>query len=175
MADLYEYYNTGDDQAASAYSTTWIGQSFTPATAHKITSVKLKLYRVGSPGTVTVSIKATDENGHPTGADLCSGTIDGNTLTEDSAGAWYEITLGDGYNLAADTKYAIVIRCEGINVSNRVDWRADATDPTYDGGCYEFSTNSGSSWTTVLTVDLMFEDWGEAIVAVGRSFGFIIG
>ncbi|GAJ19661.1 unnamed protein product [marine sediment metagenome] len=55
-------------------------QGFIPATTHKITSVKLKLWKEGSPGTVTISIRATDGRGHPTGGDLCSGTINGNTI-----------------------------------------------------------------------------------------------
>ncbi|GAH21280.1 unnamed protein product, partial [marine sediment metagenome] len=77
--------------------------------SHKITKVKLKLYRVGSPGTATVSIRATSGL-HPTGSDLCSGTTNGDTLPEGSPYEWREITLGDGANLASGTKYAIVIR-----------------------------------------------------------------
>jgi len=77
---LYEYYNTGDDSSQSVYGSNWYAQTFTSSIAHTITSVKLKLYRTGSPGTVTVSIRATDGSGHPILPDLCSGTTDGNTL-----------------------------------------------------------------------------------------------
>lgn len=169
MADLYEYYNTGDDTSQSFYSVNWAAQTFTPATAHKITSVKLKLFRGGSPGTVTVSIRATDENGHPNGEDLCSGTIDGNTLTTDIDGEWYEITLGDGYNLDADTKYAIVVRAPDGSIGNIVSWRFDSTSPTYAGGNFEYSVNSGSSWTSYTDYDFMFEDWGEPLIVEKTS------
>ena len=160
-ATLYEYYNTGDDFSGYVRGANWSAQTFTPSVAHKITSVKLKLYRLGNPGTVTVSIKATDGSGHPTGTDLCSGTIDGNTLTPTSPGLWYEITLGAGYNLAANTKYAIVVRATAGSSGNEVEWRADSSSPAYASGNCELSTNSGSSWTRYTAYDYMFEEWGE--------------
>ena len=163
MATKYEYYNTGDDDWITLYGVTWGGQTFTPAIAHKISEVKLKLFRVGSPGTVTVSIRATDASGHPTGSDLCSGTIDGNSLTTDTAGDWYSISLGDGYDLAKDTKYAIVLRAPAGNPNNRPCIRLDASSPTYTGGCREWSSNSGGTWSSDTARDYMFEEWGNAV------------
>jgi len=160
MATLYEYYNIGDNAGWAAYGAVWQAQTFTPTTAHKITSVKLKLYRLGSPGTVTVGIRATDASGHPAGADLCSGTTDGNTLPTGSPYEWREITLGDGYNLTPNIKYAIVVRATAMYVG----WRK-ANTGTYAEGCVERSTNSGSTWTSWTAQDFMFEDWGEAIAA----------
>ena len=163
MSTLYEYYNSGDDGYADVYDIAWKAQTFTPAIAHKITSVKLKLYRVGNPGTVTVSIKATS-NGHPTGEDLCSGTTNGNTLTTDLAGEWREITLGNGYDLSAAVKYAIVVRVLlGDWEENHIHWLIDGSDPTYAGGCFEASVDSGSNWISYPAYDLMFEEWGEAV------------
>lgn len=159
MATLYEYYNTGDDNNLTVYGTVWNAQTFTPQIAHHITSVRLKLYRIGSPGTLTVSIKAVDANGHPTGADLCSGTIDGNSLTTNTAGAWYEITLSGGTALAANTKYAIVAKIVGGDASNDVNWRRDSTSPTYDRGNVESSADGGGTWVA-WTSDAMFEEWG---------------
>jgi hypothetical protein len=167
MATLYEYYNTGDDSVGSVLLAHWEAQTFTPSAAHKITSVKLKLFRSGSPGILTVGIRATDVNGHPTGADLCSGTIDGNTLTTDPAGAWYEITLGAGCVLAS-TKYAIVIRISGGDIGNYVAWLCDITSPTYAGGCRESSEDSGGTWESVSYVDFMFEDWGVPLTEILR-------
>lgn len=162
MAVRYEYYNTGDTTFSSFYGMYWYAQTFTTSIAHKITSVKLKLYRFGYPGMVTVSIRATDGSGHPTGPDLCSGTIDGNSLTAATGGTWYEITLGDGYNLAAATKYAIVVRAPGGGITNTLRWRLD-TSGAYPGGCSESSSNSGSSWSSNPAYDLMFEEWGEVV------------
>jgi hypothetical protein len=169
VSTRYEYYNTGDDSPVGIYDAYWSAQTFTPSTAHKITSVKLLLYRLGSPGTITVGIRATDGSGHPTGADLCSGITDGNTLPTGSPYEWREISLGAGYNLAAGTKYAIVVRAPSGNSTNKVNWRFDSTSPTYAGGNYQASYDSGSSWTTDNTFDFMFEDWGEAPVTAKTS------
>ena len=162
-ATLYENYNEGDVAGSCIHGTDWRGQTFTPATAHQITSVKLKLARVGLPGTLTVSIRATDGEGKPTGGDLCSGTIDGDTLTTDGAGEWREITFSPGYELTASTKYAIVSRTLTGDGSNYVSWRADSTSPTYTDGSNTASVNSGSTWILFTTTDMMFEEWGLGV------------
>lgn len=164
---LNEYYNAGDTTGVVIYGAThWHAQTFTPSTAHKIISVKLKMYRDGSPGTITVSIKATDDDGHPTGDDLCSGTTNGNTLPTSPPYEWREITLGNGYDLDAGTKYAIVARALDGDGMNFVGWRCDTSSPTYAGGNNERSVDGGSSWTTFSEIDLMFEDWGITDLAI---------
>ena len=161
MADRYEYYITGYDTDADVLRNVWKAQTFTPSVAHRITGVKLLLARVGLPGIITVGIRETDVDGHPTGLDLCSGTIDGDSLADSWPPEWYEITLGAGYNLSADTKYAIVVRAPTGDSTNKLLWNADITSPTYDGGNYEASFNSGVSWATTAENDFMFEEWGE--------------
>jgi hypothetical protein len=167
-ASIYESYNAGDDGDSSIYGSTWRAQTFTPSVAHTITSVKLMLWRTGSgPGTITVGIRATDGSGLPTGSDLCSGTIDGNTLTISSAGAWYEITFASGYDLSAGTQYAIVARAPGGDAGNRGYWRRDASSATYSGGNLLQSANSGSTWTPLADRDFMFEEWGDPLGGAG--------
>ena len=155
----YEYYDTGDDNGTGLYAANWGGQTFTPSTAHTITSVKLKLYQFGSIGTVTVGIRATSAD-DPTGSDLCSGTTDGSTLTTDTGGEWREITLGAGYALNASTQYAIVVRLDGGNGSNMLAWRYSSSG-SYAGGMWTSSADSGSNWSSNSNKDYMFEDWGE--------------
>ena len=166
---LYEHYTTNDDATYASYGETWQAQTFTPSEAHKITSVKLKLYRKGSPGTLTASIKATDGSGHPTGSDLCSGTINGNGLTEDTGGLWYVIALGAGYTLEADTKYAIILKALDGSYSNSGQWRVDESGGAYAGGRREVSYNGGSSWTGYTGMDFMFEDWGEPVGVIAPT------
>lgn len=165
-SSIYEYYNTGDDNHVWLYGSYWVAQTFTPSVTHTITSVKLKLFRNGLPGTITVSIRATS-GGQPTGTDLCSGTTNGDTLTTSAPGVWREIALGSGYGLSAGTTYAIVIRATSGDSSNYVLWRVDGSSPTYGGGMYLLSSNSGSSWTSGASYDLMFEEWGNVNVTVG--------
>lgn len=158
MATLYEYHNTGENTASWLYGDVWHGQSFTPSITHTITSVKLKLYKVDSPGTVTVSIRAADVDGLPIGDDLCSGSIDGNTLLT-APGEWREIMLGTGCILDANTKYAIVLRA----ISQTLAWWLDESN-SYAGGRGCDSEDAGISWDpeSYLTFDFMFEEWGTA-------------
>jgi len=172
MATLFQYLNTGDTGSYSFYGVNWKAMTFTVVTAHIITSVKLLLYRHGLPGTLTVSIRATDGSGHPTGDDLCSGTTDGNTLTTSSSGEWREISFGAGALLSASTKYAIVIR-GGTSDTNCAYWRRAPN--LYATGNSEWSSNSGDSWTANTSYDLMFEDWGELPVVLASASGSGIG
>jgi len=163
---LYEYYNTGDDTSEPIYNSRWASQTFTVGTVgtnenHNISKIKLKLRRQGFPGTITVSIRATDANGKPTGSDLSTGTIDGNTLTTNSDGAWYEIEMSE-YTLQASTKYAIVVRAPSGHFFERLFWRADSSSPSYNGGCAYSSADSGQSWEAKDTWDFMFEEYGTS-------------
>ena len=172
MAIKYEYYDTGDDDNRAVYENLWRAQTFTPSTAHTITSVKLLCYKdvlYGTVGTVTVSIRATSAN-LPTGNDLCSGTTDGDTLTTNTAGEWREISLGAGYALSASTMYGIVIRAPDGTSAAELRVRVDETSPTYTGGTDAWSLNSGSSWIQVTGTDLMFEEWGSAAEATIGPF-----
>jgi len=161
MSAKFEYYNMGDDDVLYIHDDLWQAQTFTPSGSHKISFVKLKLYRTLSPGTITVSIKATDGSGHPVDNDLCSGTTNGNTLTTDTSGEWREIILGNGYDLSGSTKYAIVARALDGDGANHVGWRIDLSSATYSGGNAEYSINSGSEWSSNSSWDFMFEEWGE--------------
>jgi len=161
----YEYYTTGDTWHNYMRAGRWNAQSFTPSITHKIISVKLKLSRVGSPGTAIVGIRKTDGDGKPTGEDLCSETTDANTLTPDTGGEWREIDFGEGAVLNADTKYAIVSRAPDGDTNNYLRWRYDETAAEYEEGCFLLSNDGGSTWASSTEYDCMFEEWGKTIVA----------
>lgn len=152
-------YEAGDDnQQSMGSSAAWEAQTFTTGLAQRVRGVWLKLYKSGAsaqPGTVTVSIRAVDGSGHPTGVDLCIGTIDGNAIQFlDSAGAgWVWVPFTTGALLSNATKYALVVRC----ASGSLYWRCDTTSPTYGSGNREYSTNSGTSWTADNAKDFMFQ------------------
>jgi len=167
-ASMFEHYNTGDDNYCTIYGSRWCAQTFTPSVAHTITSVKLMLYRggtVGTPGIVTVSIRATS-GGDPTGSDLCSGTTNGDTLTNISPGEWREITFTSSYSLSAGTQYAIVVRATSGDPTNSfIRWRQDGSSATYAGGTLAFSNDDGTNWdsSSYPNNDLMFEEWGDPL------------
>ena len=169
-----DYYNTGDDASAQASNTRWIAQTFTASITYSINSVKLKLWRdvTLAPGIVTASIRATT-SGLPSGTDLCSGTTDGDTLpTTAGTAEWREITFGSPANLTSGTVYSIVLRCAGSG-SYPLNWRSDNSSPTYSGGSYCYSSDSGSSWTALTSADMMFETY-SAVTYVDIS-GIIAG
>jgi len=151
-----QQYNTGDDGYKYTTATYWEAQTFTSVATHKLRFVRLKLYRAGTPGSCTISIKAVDGSGHPTGLDLAQAIFDGNTLTEDTNGHWYRIDFPTPTDVTGGTQYAIVVRSAGSSLR----WRCDTTSPTYTGGRREYSTNGGTSWTSDANVDFMFEEYG---------------
>ena len=165
---LYQNYITGDDGDYDIYGVNWAGQTFTPVLAHMISKLKLKLFRVGDPGTVNISIKLAS-SGKPVGGDLCAGTIEGTDITLSTNGEWYEITLGDGYTFTKNVQYAIVIKAVSGDASNKVSWRADVSSPTYAGGTYCSSSDSGIDWGTVSGGDCMFEEWGVGEPSPGTT------
>jgi len=156
---LYQHYNSGADGDRDIYGNNWGAQTFTPEVDQLIGKLKLMFFRVGAPGTITISIRNTAA-GKAVGGDLCSGTIEGVNITDDTDGEWYEITLGGGAELSKDTQYAIVIRAVSGDASNKLSWRADTSEPTYTGGTYCGSTDSGVDWGVYSGVDCMFEEWG---------------
>jgi len=153
---LYEKYDTGIDGDMYAYGDRWIAQTFTPSTAHSIEYVKIKVFRQGLPGTITVSIRATTD-GLPSGADLTSATFNGNVVTTGSVGAWVKVALTP-YSLSASTKYAIVIRVLNGDVSNFLDWKRDVSASTYAGGAKCGSTNGGIDWIEDTPSDFAFKE-----------------
>ncbi|MHC4191819.1 MAG: choice-of-anchor R domain-containing protein [Planctomycetota bacterium] len=163
---LYEYHNTGDNDIMDIADTKWIAQTFTvgtlsPNVEHEITSVKLLLYRLGNPGTITVSIRAVDGNKFPVagGGDLISATINGDSLTTDPAGNWYTIEM-PSYNLQPSTMYAIVVRAAESEGLNELKWRYDYP-AYYKGGLTYISYESGDMWMRYNGDDMMFEVWGN--------------
>uniref|UniRef100_A0A6M3KJQ9 Uncharacterized protein n=1 Tax=viral metagenome TaxID=1070528 RepID=A0A6M3KJQ9_9ZZZZ len=155
--------DSGVDTAAAA----WIAQTFTPDTTHIIGSVKLKMLRVDTPGTLTVSIRATDGSGHPTGPDLCSGTMDGDTISAVTP-TLYTIYIESGAELTAAVKYAIVVRALSATGSDKITCRADSANPYADGNL-ETSADSGATWSTTAGTDLMFYEYSAEVVGAGWS------
>ncbi len=178
MASRYEYYNTPQDDMNQVYGTEGggssilVGQSFTPQTAHKITSVKVQIKKRGSAsGTLYCYVKAVDGDGYPTGSVLASGSIAISGVGTDFA--WHEISLGAGVNLAADTMYCFYLVAPSCTSANEVLWGMDYGNATYAGGEL-FRNINNAGWNDEPTWDNMFEEWGEEIVLPpAKSFGFI--
>ena len=175
MATKYENYASGQDNIFQIGSTTWCAQTFTPSANHTVKAVRIKICRFGSPGTVTASIRATTA-GVPSGADLVSGTIDGNALpngvgsSDDiNTAVWKWFDLGAGVALVASTVYAIIVKApSGGAYTNCLEWVLDSAG-AYSGGRLYASSDSGSTWTlnqaAYAPYDFYFEEW-DAVYTV---------
>ena len=160
----FESYKVNDDTAWSNLNTDyWAGQSFRAQHHHKLYSVKLKLYRVGTPGIVTVDIHAgrwTDDEISPIGSALVTQTFDGDTLTVDTGGEWREITFPSQIEIVPGMDYVIVIYAAATGLR----WLYDTSSSEYYRGTRIESTNGGGAWSTKNGDDFMFEE-------IGRSSG----
>ncbi len=157
---FYENYQGSPDVGGDVRMNYWHGQTFTSQSDHQANAVSLMAYRIGYPGTLIVSLRATGSGGHPAGYDLASGSTSGDTLPLSQSGEWREITLSQPVDLIAGTRYAIVARAPGGGGGNAVKWLTDTTAPDYPGGNREASGDSGASWQSDLNSDYLFEILG---------------
>lgn len=168
---LYENYKGSPDIGGDVRMQYWHGQTFTALSSHEVSSVKLLAYRIGNPGTLSVSLRAANSSGHPSGPDLASGSTSGDTLPLAQAGEWREITFSQPLNLSAGVKYAIVARAPGGGGGNAVKWQTDSTSTAYAGGNRESSGDAGAIWQSDLNADYLFELWGPSTGSSAPSTG----
>lgn len=163
----YDNYESGTAHTGvAAYGALrFVAQTFTPGINFTISSVKLGLCRSGLPGTINVSIQGTTGTpALPDGSDLCSGTINGDTLETSAAYGWgiedmTEITFSIPRALTAGTTYAIVIKALSGDGGNCPAWHMDTVTPVYTSGTIYDTINGGTSWTDQ-NKDGMFQCWG---------------
>lgn len=164
---LREYLNSGGDGDSQAiYSGNWTAQQFTTANvSHKIQFVNLSLKRVGNPGTVTVSIREADASHYPTGYDICSGTVDGDTFS--TTYSFIPVTF-DVARLEGTTEYTIVVRALAGDNSNYVLWQSDSGGGL-DNAVGVSSNDGGAIWSSDTPADYLFEVWGDDCLAVNGA------
>jgi len=153
---LYENYQGSPDIGGDVRMQYWHAQTFTALSDHQVDSVKLLAYRIGYPGTLIVSLRATDYSGHPYGYDLASGTTSGDTLPLSQSGEWREITFYQPVFLTGGARYAIVARAPGGGGGNAVKWLTDTSSPDYTGGNREASGDAGANWQSDFDSDYLF-------------------
>jgi uncharacterized repeat protein (TIGR01451 family) len=153
--DLIDQQNTTlGTSGVGITTTTWGGQTFTPATSGLLTKVDINLFCSGCTGTtpnLTLSLRATS-GGLPTGADLASATVTG---FSSGAAVFYTATFGTPPSLTAGTQYAIVIRptvnpSPGTYALTR-SGTSTAGANVYPGGTRVSGATSGTVWSIPLT------------------------
>ncbi len=162
LGQRFQYYNLDPTYPGGTFhDDTWRYQIFSPQIAHNCTGVVLWLSKLGTPGTLTVSLRAVASN-KPTGGDLAVGTINGNDLPLIDDPSWEPIQFGTPYAVTVDTEYAIVVRAltGGPGETNLIRLAQDSNDGAYARGVSGYSTNGGGAWTVRINDDNLFEEWG---------------
>lgn len=161
-------------------STSWAGQTFTPAVTGQLTRADLFLFCFDCTETtpdVTVSIRAT--NGTlPTGADLAVATIAG---FSSGAGGYFSAVFASPATLTAGTRYAVIVRAVSDPSAGTYAYVCSCgttppppvdTNP-YANGQRVTSSNSGSTWSADTTVggrDLGFVTYMQSGFAASGTF-----
>jgi hypothetical protein len=163
MSDsLFEYYNPSGglisnfvlDASNDIYAQAFTVGNTSANVDHYITSVKLNLYRVGSPSNCILSIYSTDGTGTPDEL-ILETYFNGNLL--DTTQNFFEIVLARPLKIYKSTKYAICINAPYIG-TNKVYIRYSQTG-TYTGG-YCFYSLDWLNWFPFATRDILFMTYG---------------
>ncbi len=152
--------NLDQSQTASAalidvYGTRYLGQTFQAGISGELTKVTIGAQKVGSPpNALTVEIR------NATGEDLPGTTVYATASRSDidTSLAAYDFTFSSPADVVAGVKYAIVVRTDSGDSSNRYDIAYQNTD-VYADGRASFSTTGGSSWTGYSTIDAAFRTY----------------
>ena len=147
-AENIEQQNTNVSNSGFGFtSTSWAGQTFTPAITGQLTRVDLDLFCSGCSGTnpnITVSIRATSGSpAVPTGPDLTTGTIVG---FSSPAGIFYSASFTSPPTLTAGTRYAVIFRLVSNRTTGTQVYLVSSANP-YANGQRVTSSDSGVNWT----------------------------
>ncbi len=159
----YEHYTSETyDAWAEAYQNKFVGETFTPSVSHVITGLKLLMFRVGTPGTVIVSLSETS-GGIPVGDDLASYSFNGNSLTDSTSGQVVEINFASPVSLKAGTLYAFIVKApSGTYPNHEVVLLTDITTLSYADGEFivAYPGEQGWQWYHYTDTEAYFSEWG---------------
>lgn len=174
-----DYYLTAPDANQSVFADRRCAQTFLVTENHALVGVRLKMYRTGLPGTVTVRVWSVSGD-LPLEPTSYYGMINGNLLEETpigNKGPWEEILFSSVLNVSIGQRFAIVVESQGADVYNMLAVAFHITG-TYSGGRSCVSTDAGVSWTGQSNYDLVFQTLKDIIPPIpsdpGVNFAFMI-
>ncbi|MGH3136476.1 MAG: hypothetical protein ACRDPV_08295 [Gaiellaceae bacterium] len=131
-----------------------LGQTFTAGTTGNLDQVDLLLYRVGSPGNLSVEIRPVSD-GVPSNTILSTATVAESSVPVGNPG-WVSVPLSAPAISTAGTQHAIVLSAPGASCGGPCDsfyaWGSALGDP-YAGGDAVTSVDSGASWFPLIGLD----------------------
>lgn len=136
------------------------GIVFTAGSSYTLNEISIRAYRTNTGHTIDIDLTSVVDNKPDMTSVLSSGTIDGTTLTTDSAGDWYLSTLSSGVSISASTQYAIVVSCDTCNLGSDEYITVQLNDDSSGSNVAWQSSNSGSTWTAKGTnANYYFKTW----------------
>lgn len=174
-ADSYSESNQDATQALGNGTITGVGQSFTNASAGKLSSCRFYLSKTGSPtGNIVAKLYALASaigggDDVPTGTALAtSDNFDASTLTGSLALVLFN--FGDNFSMSASTDYFIALETTGGysgDGSNLVNVGVDTSSPSHSGN---MATTSGT-WSASSGTDVCFYVSRDGYVIIQAANG----
>ncbi|MHA2063287.1 MAG: hypothetical protein ACXABY_02780 [Candidatus Thorarchaeota archaeon] len=163
---LYDEHNTGSDTNLNlpAGAITRRAMTFQAAASYSCQEFRVKISRVGSPGTITMKIYHTNASGSLLG----TATYDGDTITTSVSGEWitFDFGVGSEVTISSGTVYWVLMETPSNgDVSNYVRWRTD-TDNGYASGVFYYWFGS---WAFTAANDAMFEMYDTVLSPPGKA------
>lgn len=141
------------------YGATYRGETFTPQHTHTIYRLKLKLYRIGNPGDLTITICETDVGEDPVLPSISQASFPEDTFPDDPTLDWYDLDFPSA-SLKANDVYAFYYSIVGGDVNNCYHPAFESIGGTYTRGNSLWSGNAGVDWMQLPGTYLPFQDWG---------------
>lgn len=147
-----DYFDAGDTHDNEVYGTREYGVIVLPTRGHRLSAVQLLLFREGSPGTVTISVRGVRfTNGqYPQmeDDDIVSTTTDGNTLPTAAPYEWREVTFPTPVDVHPGIPYVIRLVAPGGDSSNAVHWRYRYVAGEYHPRCWQIHKTNTTYYTS---------------------------
>lgn len=151
---LMNAYNDNSDNADQPLSVGYVAmKTIADLDSHDINLVKLKMYKIGTPGTMVLSFRGV-QGGAPFGADVFTVNFDANTLPDVPA-AWISIKIPDYTVGGIGGDRFIVVHGTGLSVGvNDIYWRVNNAS----SGVFTSATGADLSWSNA-NVGAQYELW----------------
>lgn len=159
FANTYESQTSNDDWSTVDTSTAKKGQGFVAESTHTVTSVKIKVFIEGTPGTATLSLYH-DNSGVP-GTLMTSGTFNANSLTTSNTGQIVDVTMDSEETVTSGQTYIIVLSDSSASSGNDIAWNG-LGDSGFTPTSIQ-SSNNGISWGSLQPDAFYFEIDGNAV------------
>jgi hypothetical protein len=136
-----------------------VSQSFIAGFTGGLGRIKLNVYKIGNPGSITVEIRP-DSGGSPHASTvLATQTYTGSVLSDQFG--WISINFASAASLTSTSTYWIVISAAGVDSSNMYMIRSRAGN-VYANGTMKYSTNSGTGYTEFTNEDILFQTYSSS-------------